>query len=322
MQEKVSEEQVLEEVLAGFWRRLIADVIDKFALAGIGLGLSFIIEDWIIRLGTMSLLVGLLILIIYYLFGQSRFANGQTLGKRVMRIQVLDLSGQFLSLSSSLSRCLLQSTGLFFGLYSGLVSAFAPTSIEEIAVVLVDSLLVCIATSCWLPVLLHPLKRGLHDYVANSVVVRQDKYNSSVLQSKYESKRAKRAVLFTGIVAIIDVVLIASIWFYMDKTMVIDAGKRNEIENALKSTGKFQSLFVAESFRAGGPPDSRHVTLEIVPTGPLPQSMDDLKPLFVLADETARRALGDFQSKHSIEIHFLAGYDMGIYRSNRRFRLK
>jgi uncharacterized RDD family membrane protein YckC len=90
--------------IAGFWRRLLAFVIDGFVtgLACLVLGLFF--RDVFEHSPNWSTLVGFAITLAYFSSMGSSELDGQTLGQRLCSIQVVNRDGSFLSLGRSLLR--------------------------------------------------------------------------------------------------------------------------------------------------------------------------------------------------------------------------
>lgn len=91
-------------VISGFWRRLLAAVIDcsLLGLAGFVLGLFFF--DSLARLGAWGRLLGFCVALFYFGVLNSKIGEGQTTGKRIMRIEVVDRTGRHISLRRSCLR--------------------------------------------------------------------------------------------------------------------------------------------------------------------------------------------------------------------------
>src|SRR5215472_4420902 len=112
-------------MVAGFWIRVLADIIDMAILWAFALALSFVMESWFLKLGEDGVWFGLLISIAYFVPMQSRFGNGQSLGKRSLRIQVLDMNGQPLSLAKSFLRYLVIAFVGYIAVFTGVVNLLA-----------------------------------------------------------------------------------------------------------------------------------------------------------------------------------------------------
>jgi uncharacterized RDD family membrane protein YckC len=90
--------------LAGFWVRLLADLIDTAFLFLVGLLLSIPFGPLLVRLGSRGVFIGLAVSLLYNGVLQSRLGTGQTLGKRWLRLTVVRMDGSLMSIERSLVR--------------------------------------------------------------------------------------------------------------------------------------------------------------------------------------------------------------------------
>lgn len=88
-------------VIAALWRRLLAFCIDAIVLGLAGLVLGYIFFDLFMGLGPAGRLVGYFAGYFYFAIPESSFGNGQSLGKRLLRLQVVDADGSLLSIERS-----------------------------------------------------------------------------------------------------------------------------------------------------------------------------------------------------------------------------
>ena len=79
--------------LADIYSRLGALLVDAIILGCIGLLLGLIFESVFVKLGDWGQLVGVIILLLYFGIGNSQRAGGQTLGKKLLKIRVVDKRG-------------------------------------------------------------------------------------------------------------------------------------------------------------------------------------------------------------------------------------
>jgi uncharacterized RDD family membrane protein YckC len=103
----------LEFQVAGFWRRVFAAVIDSLALGIATDILAFLFRSYTFRLGPWGRLIGIAISLAYFGPLNSKLASGQTLGKSLLRIAVVDAEANHLSVPKSVLRAAILSI-IFF----------------------------------------------------------------------------------------------------------------------------------------------------------------------------------------------------------------
>ena len=91
---------------AGFWRRLGAFLLDCLLLGAIGTAAGYLFVDELARLGPWGRLLGFCIALPYFALLNSRLTQGQTPGKRLLKIKVVDKDGSPLSIPRSFIRFL------------------------------------------------------------------------------------------------------------------------------------------------------------------------------------------------------------------------
>lgn len=93
--------------IAKFWYRIGAIFIDTIILGLIGFILSIFFERNFRMLGEYGVFIGFAISLIYFTLFNSYLLNGQTIGKRIVGIMVIDCHDQLLSLKHSFIRSLI-----------------------------------------------------------------------------------------------------------------------------------------------------------------------------------------------------------------------
>ena len=86
--------------VAGFWRRVIAALIDGLILGLVGWILGFFLSDFFMSLGGWGRLLGYAIALAYFVPGNSSIFSGQTVGKRALGIRVVKASGETLAMGN------------------------------------------------------------------------------------------------------------------------------------------------------------------------------------------------------------------------------
>lgn len=90
--------------ISGFWRRIGALTIDTIILGIIGQSLGFFLEELLVEIGVWGRLIGFTIALVYFGILNSKIGNGQTLGKKLLKIRVVDLKGELISPLKSIFR--------------------------------------------------------------------------------------------------------------------------------------------------------------------------------------------------------------------------
>jgi len=85
-------------LIAKFWSRIGAFLIDMVLLGLLGLILGLTFKTYFISIGKNGVFFGFVISLAYFAIFNSKWLGGQTLGKRLTNIKVVDQDDQFLSL--------------------------------------------------------------------------------------------------------------------------------------------------------------------------------------------------------------------------------
>ena len=78
---------------AGFWRRVGAFLVDGFLLGLVGWGIGALFYDQLVHLGPWGRAIGFMLTLAYFVPQESRHGGGQSVGKRMLGIRVVDASG-------------------------------------------------------------------------------------------------------------------------------------------------------------------------------------------------------------------------------------
>jgi uncharacterized RDD family membrane protein YckC len=160
------------------WRRFLAFAIDGIITGLVVSLVTLPFFDALSRLGPWGRLIGLLITLPYFAILDSRVGNGQTLGKRLLRVQVVDKEGATISIAKSVLRYALFAIPFFA---NGIV---LPTSRTPWIV----SVLLTVITFGMGGAILYLLlfnrrtKQGLHDVAAGTYVADASKTGTLHLQ--------------------------------------------------------------------------------------------------------------------------------------------
>ncbi len=150
--------------IAGFWRRVVAFLIDSIALGLVGQVLGWSLSDLWFEIGPFGRIVGQGIGLAYFGVMGSRLAGGSTLGKRVMGLAVGGLDGRPIGILRSLVRTFVW--GLPLTLNGWALPIMANPVVSWVATVVVLGVGGAIA----LTMAFH--RRGLHDLLTDTYVFR------------------------------------------------------------------------------------------------------------------------------------------------------
>jgi uncharacterized RDD family membrane protein YckC len=189
--------------VAGFWIRLAADALDAVVLFAVGWMLSLPLRATFERLGERAVFVGLAISMAYTGILQSRFGGGRTLGKKLLGLRVVRLDGTLMSLDRSLVRYALMGLLVYQGAVAyalvGLLRFLDVTSVQTV----VSGVATVLFLGCVVVVPFHPLKRGLHDLLAGTIVIRGGIPDPVFIAARTSPRNDRRIVVGAAVLAAI-----------------------------------------------------------------------------------------------------------------------
>lgn len=156
--------------ISGFWRRVGAFFIDAIILGVLGLLLGLFFSQQFVELGGWGRAIGFPIAAIYFAILNSRIGGGQTIGKRILKIQVVDKYGELLNLPKSTLRYFV------IGIPYFLNGAMVPESfLYPVGFYLLSLLVFGFGLSIiYLFVFNRSTRQSLHDLIVGTYVVRKN----------------------------------------------------------------------------------------------------------------------------------------------------
>lgn len=155
----------------GFWRRILAFLVDCMVLGALCLSLGYLLYDRVAALGSMGRLIGLGFGVVYFGAGASPLLNGQSLGKRALGLKVIRWEGDFLSVLPAVARSFVVVAPIIFnGLLWPVSNPVMGWILAWVSVVLVFGLGLA---QIVLLLLNGPDRRLVHDFLFGTVVVRK-----------------------------------------------------------------------------------------------------------------------------------------------------
>lgn len=154
--------------VAGFWRRLIAFAVDGILLGIAGMVAGLLFFDALAALDLYARLLGFLVALLYFGVLNSRVGHGQTLGKRLLGVRVVEGGDKLLSLPRSLLRYSVLGVPFFLnGAPLAMVGLASPAT-YLLSVAVFGGIFAIV----YLYVFNRRTRRSLHDLVSGSWVVR------------------------------------------------------------------------------------------------------------------------------------------------------
>lgn len=152
--------------LSSLYRRVGALVIDAAVLVSVGFVLGWVFESYFVELSVWARAIGFAIALLYFGILNSELNNGQTIGKRLLAIRVVNLHNESIKLDVSLLRSLILITPFFVqgsGLPSALLHSFW---IYPVSLVLFGGLV----STAYLMVFNRRTRQGPHDWICKTFV--------------------------------------------------------------------------------------------------------------------------------------------------------
>jgi uncharacterized RDD family membrane protein YckC len=153
--------------IAGFWRRLAALVVDLLILGALGLALGLFLEDVFAALAPWGRALGFSIALLYFGLMNSALAGGQTPGKRVLRLQVVDVNNAPISIGRSMLRYSIIATPFFLNGAPFDIDVFDSPLAYPLSIVLFGGLF----SVAYLYVFNRTTRQSLHDLCVGTYVV-------------------------------------------------------------------------------------------------------------------------------------------------------
>jgi len=196
--------------LSKFWSRVWALLIDSLILGIFGYILGSVFENFFISLGEEAKLIGWFISLAYFSILNSKLNNGQTIGKKIMKIQVTDIEGRTVSLKTSFIRSLILTAPFF-------LNGFKITGSETFSVVNIIQSMIIFTLGLGIMVFYifnKETRQSLHDIVAKTYVV-QDHRNNTVTMMPQPKK-----LPFYITAALLLLVVITSVYSYSSNSEI------------------------------------------------------------------------------------------------------
>lgn len=299
--------------LAGFWVRVGADALDAVVLFAFGWALSLPLRSLFERLGERGVFIGLAVSMAYSGILHSRYGGGRTVGKRLLGLRVVRLDGSLLSLDRALVRYALMGLLVYQSAVVYALAAVVPFLNVAWAQAVVSGMAFALFVGCVLVVPFHPLKRGLHDILAGTIVVRRG-MPDPVFVAGQSNRRRDRAIV-AGAAALAAAAVGVSILVLRPLAASMLMKQASVVLEPLRGLDMTNVGVQLDAVSTDGGP--RVVTLS--GTGYLPRPAGGGEPDWAMSEasfiQAVRGRLGPDSGIDRIGTVFRSGFNIGIYKS-------
>lgn len=280
--------------VAGFWPRLGAAAVDWLLIAAAGQMIALPFVAFWSRMGPNGRFVGIGIVLIYFGVLNSSWGNGQTLGKRWLKIAVRGQDNRPISLARSLVRISILAAP--FLLYGWRLPALQAPLIMWLTAVLVFGLGTAIALTM---VLNLEARQGIHDLICGTYVVD----TTSTLVDEFPRSESYHAFIAGGVLAV--AALACGLWYAPSSQLNAAAKDIQGLQQALQTDPRY---FTAQADLIGQYGSTLGVNVWY--RGQLNAAQERRLQLHL-----ARLALDEVERVYQFEymtVTIRSGYDLGI----------
>ncbi|MBV8328741.1 RDD family protein [Chryseobacterium sp.] len=293
-------------LLSGFWKRIMAFLIDSIILGIFGLILGFLFKNFFIALGGNAKCIGWFISLVYFSVFNSKLNKGQTPGKRIMGIRVIDINGQFIDIKTSLIRALILTLPFFLNGYKipgvspfSILTVFQSMIIFAIGIGLVVFYIVNKET-----------RQSVHDVIVKTLVVQDYR---DIKLTKMPQITKKPFYITAGLVIVIFCVSIYNFMGNSDVKKLIPV-----YESILKQENVANAGVSIKTYPLNNNSTVYFITVQLKTD--LPKI--DNPTSYIIQNKEAQQAVKTFINSHIyktdhdvLNVTISSGYDIGIAKS-------
>lgn len=177
--------------ITGFWRRIGALLIDGLILGLVGFLLGLTLENYFVQIGGWGRLIGFSIALMYFGILNSSINKGQTVGKALLKINVVDSSNQFISVPKSFLRYCILGTPFYLNNARFTEDLLTSPLLYLLSLIIFGGLL----STVYLYVFNRHTRQSLHDVIIGTYVTNKDS-NSSIIEPIWKPHFVMIACLF------------------------------------------------------------------------------------------------------------------------------
>lgn len=177
--------------ITGFWRRIGALFIDGLILGLVGFLLGLALEDYFVQIGGWGRLIGFSVALIYFGVLNSSINNGQTVGKALLKINVVDSNNQYISVPKSFLRYCILGTPFYLNNARFTEDLLTSPFMYLLSLIVFGGLL----SIAYLYVFNRQTRQSLHDVIIGTYVTNKDS-SAGIIEPIWKPHFAIIACLF------------------------------------------------------------------------------------------------------------------------------
>ncbi len=289
-----------DTILASRLQRIGAFVIDNIVIGIIGFLSGLLLADFYMSLGNYGRLIGFAAVLVYFTFSDSFFFAGQTIGKKIMGIKVVNCQSKLISIQLSFARSLIYS-------FTVLLNGLTLSNPKYAYIILFTSFIlfsICLFELYYF-FLYKKTGRFFHDVLSKTFVVKQSNGTIPI-------KVSRKIVRWSLIIPVIAVFLI-TITNYMTPALQINdmVVLANSIQTKLPLNNAMVTRGVTRFYGTDGSSETKYVAITALKKNKTDSNEN-------LAVEIARIAISSgfsFQKEEILSIQINTGYDIAIARN-------
>ncbi len=194
----------LKPKILGFWKRLFAFILDGFILGIVGIIIGVVLYDFFAELGGWGRLFGFVVALLYFGILNSAFANGQTIGKRLLKIRVVDKETKTIPFSKSVLRFTILWVPYFLN-----GALLPPSVLTNSLITLILGIIVFFGSGSiiYLFIFNRETRQSLHDLIIGSYVVNITSDEKLLAKPIWKGHLSVLATLFVTVIILITSVI-------------------------------------------------------------------------------------------------------------------
>jgi uncharacterized RDD family membrane protein YckC len=296
--------------LAGFWRRPIAFAIDVIGLGAVGSLIGYVLFDQLVEIGQVGRLIGLAITLLYFGVFDSRLGKGASLGKRLLRVRVINRNGNTISVARAASRAFVLSLPVFLN------GIFFPEPNDTFLLYVLGSVLGLLVFGLfgaviYLYIANKQTGQSLHDIVTDTFVVLHERPAAPIF-----AHVARTHIVVVACWCLLTLAFLPLAAYFASSSLGGDLNRLASIQKTITTDPSVRNAQVSLGFTTTNQGTLTYLTVNVQ----LRHVTATLEPVVDSVATTVLKAYPDILGRNVLIITAHYGYDIGIATRSFAFR--